>query len=558
MNKPLPPDKLRSLHTKMAAYNLLLEREKQSQRGGLIEFVRYFWDVLEPETPFVEGWPMIAICYHLEAIAFGDINRLLMVVPPGFAKSILTDCFFPAWMWSALDMPSKRVVAFSYSASLTERDNERFRALIMSDKFQELWGDKFKLEKIGESKVSNNKTGWKRATSVGGVGTGERGNLVILDDPHSIKQVESDGVREETVRWFREAMSNRLNDMQADSIVIIMQRSHDADVAGVIFSENLPYVVLSIEMEFDSTRETAGVPNEIGWVDPREVEGELAWPQRFSKAVCDTLRSTIGPFAWASQYQQNPVPRGGGILKREWWKPWDNEEAQLYGLEWQGARKEFPRFELVFASVDTAYGEREENAYSAMTVWGVFLDRARNRRLMLSYAWKKRVPLHGVLVDRQPGESEVNWRERQKQAWGLVEWIADTCRRYKVQRLLIEDKTRGHDLAAEIARLYARENWGVELLPVSGDKVSRAHSVVPIFADGGVYSPDTKWAEMVMMDCQRFPKGADKDIVDTCTQALNWARTRGLIERADETSAALEEEAAYHHPQQTVAQQYGV
>lgn len=140
----------------------------------------------------------------------------------------------------------------------------------------------------------------------------------------------------------------------------------------------------------------------------------------------------------------------------------------------------------------------------------------------------------------------------------MVEWVADTCRRYKVQRLLIEDKTKGHDLAAEIVRLYTRENWGVELLPVSGDKVSRAHSVVPIFADGGVYSPDTKWSEMVMMDCQRFPKGADKDIVDTVTQALNWARTRGLIERADETSAALEDEATYRPPQQTVAQQYGV
>ena len=463
--------RLTALREKISQYDRLRNRRIQSQRGGLIHFVRYFWSVLEPNTPFVEGWPMEAICLHLEAIAFGEINRLLIVVPPGFCKSLLTDVFFPAWLWGPMGMSGTRIIAFSYAASLTERDNARFRTLLMSDDFNELWGERFELEKVGETKVSNDKTGWKLASSVGGVGTGERGTIVILDDPHSIKQIESEVVRTETVRWFREAMSNRLNNMETDSIIAIMQRSHEGDVAGVIMEEDLGYCVLSIEMEFDASRSSAGIPNEIGWLDPRTEDGKLAWEERFSKEVCDRLRATIGPYAWASQYQQIPTPRGGGIIQRDWWQPWDAVEAQRYGLEWNGGRKEFPEMDLVIGSLDTSYGEKQQNDYNALTIWGIWIDGNKNRRAMLMFAWAKRLKLHGTVVSAMPGEAKINFKQRQQEQWGLVEWVADTCKRYKVRRLLIEDKTRGRDVAQEINRLYARENWGVELRQPSATRL---------------------------------------------------------------------------------------
>ena len=173
-------------------------RKNQSRRGGLIEFVRYFWHILEPKTRLVEGAALEAICRHLEAVTFGEINRLLMNVPPGFMKSLLTDVFWPAWEWGPMDLPHYRYVAFSYAASLTFRDNGRFRDLILSSEYQELWGKKFRARKIGEEKVTNDKTGWKLASSVGGVGTGERGDRVLLDDPHNVKEAESETVRGET------------------------------------------------------------------------------------------------------------------------------------------------------------------------------------------------------------------------------------------------------------------------------------------------------------------------------------------------------------------------
>jgi predicted phage terminase large subunit-like protein len=145
----------------------------------------------------------------------------------------------------------------------------------------------------------------------------------------------------------------------------------------------------------------------------------------------------------------------------------------------------------------------------------------------------------------------------------LIEWIADTCKRYKVTRLLIEDKARGYDVAAEINRLYTREKWAVELVDPVGDKVSRGHAVVPCFTDGAVWAPflkgyPVKWAEDVIKNCEVFPKATHDDLYDTVTQSLNWARVRGLILRGDEVSAALDDEAVYKPKLPSVAEQYGV
>src|SRR5271169_3880556 len=123
---------------------------RQTQRGyydtdgvrqrGLIDFIRYFWDVLEPETAFVDGWPLWAMVEHLEAVTFGEIKRLLINVFPGAMKSLLTDCFWPAWEWGPMGKAHYRYVTFSYSQMLTMRDNDRFRSLITSPKYQTLYG----------------------------------------------------------------------------------------------------------------------------------------------------------------------------------------------------------------------------------------------------------------------------------------------------------------------------------------------------------------------------------------------------------------------------------
>jgi predicted phage terminase large subunit-like protein len=283
------------------------------------------------------------------------------------------------------------------------------------------------------------------------------------------------------------------------------------------------------------------------------------WPERFGEKELARIEATIGPYMASGRLQQMPVPKGGGIIKRDWWQLWGPEEAAKYGLEWTDTRKEFPPTELVVGSLDTALGQKEENDFSAFTVWGVFVDRKGNRRAMLMYAWAHRLKLHGKLTSALPGEPEKVFKARQLREYGLVELIQDTCTRYKVQRLLIEDKTRGRDVAEEITRLYARENWGVELINPVRDKVSRTHAVVPLFTDNGVWAPNTVWAEKVITECSNFPKAEHDDLHDTAVMFMLWAREQGILLRGDEASYALEDELTYRpNTSRSVADAYGV
>jgi hypothetical protein len=281
---------LRSLDEKQERQKIERDFEKlrrqQTGRGGLFNFVRYFWHSLEPKTrKLIEGWPLEAICTHLEAMTFGDIpsNRLLINVPPGFMKSLLVDVFWPAWEWGPCNMPHMRYIAFSYSDGITTRDNNKMVRLIMSPAYQRLWGDRFKMVKLGERRIENDQTGYKVATSVGGLSTGERGDRVILDDPHNVIKAESELEREKTVRFFRESMSNRLND-ERSAIVIIMQRLHEGDVSGDVLARESDYCHLMIPMYFDPLRYPSSADgtatedpetgesyegNDIGWIDPR-------------------------------------------------------------------------------------------------------------------------------------------------------------------------------------------------------------------------------------------------------------------------------------------------
>src|SRR4029077_10818937 len=152
----------------------------------------------------------------------------------------------------------------------------------------------------------NSRTGWKLASSVGGVGTGERGDRIILDDPHNVKDVESEIVRTETTRWFRESLSTRFN-AAGTAFIVIMQRVHEDDVSGIILSNQMRYCHLMIPMLYDWERQTdednEPLRTDIGWEDPRydpdqqECDGELAWPDRFSQATCDQLQVDLGPYA---------------------------------------------------------------------------------------------------------------------------------------------------------------------------------------------------------------------------------------------------------------------
>jgi len=375
------------------------------------------------------------------------------------------------------------------------------------------------------TKFETTATGFREAVAAGSI-TGSRGDVVIIDDPHSVEGAASDAMRQSTLEWFTEAVPTRLNNPRRSAIVVIMQRLHEEDVSGVIINRKLGYDHIMLPMRFEPGRAKATM---LGISDPREEEGELLFPARFPEDVVDRDERVMGPYATAGQHQQNPEPRGGGIIKRAWWKRWD--------------RPAYPPFSYVVAALDTAYTEKEENDPSAMTVWGIFsggdqtaqITRSVNRhdeamqmaeraytaehpKAMLIYAWTERLELHD-----------------------LVEKVRETVGDYGVDHLLIEDRAAGHSVAQELRRIYGYDDFGVQLVnPGKADKVARLYSVQHLFADGLVYAPERTWAEAVINQVAQFPKGKHDDLTDTLSMAMKYLRESGLIVRSSEHSSALD------------------
>lgn len=280
----------------------------------LSSFVREAWPVLEPSASYVHNWHVDAICEHLEAVSEGRINRLLINVPPGSMKSLLVSVLWPAWEW-AMGHTSLRYLTTSHNDKPVIRDTRKMRDLVLSRWYQSLFPHVV-LNRTGETSFSNTRTGTREGVAFGSL-TSQRGDRLLIDDPHSTDTAESEKERERDTLRFREGALNRLNDQDRSAIVVIMQRLHEFDISGIIISMRMPYVKLILPAEFEPERRCS---TEIGFVDPRSTDGELLDPGRFPRAVVDQMKKDTTAYAWAGQYQQRPAPREGGMFKRHWFE----------------------------------------------------------------------------------------------------------------------------------------------------------------------------------------------------------------------------------------------
>ena len=528
----------------------LYELDLVDAEESLAAFVKQAWPIVEPGQSYVHGWHVDYLCAHLEAITDGVVlddgspyNRLLINVPPGTMKSMLM-MFWQAWEWGPRNMPHLRYVCASHSLDLAIRDGLRMRRLITSEWYQKRWGDRVQItsDQNQKTKFENTATGFRQAAAAGSI-TGSRGDRVIIDDPLSVDGGNSEAILASTATWFLEAVPTRLNNPATSAIVLVMQRLSEGDTSGIILDRGLTgWDHLMLPMEYDPTRAR---PSLLGIEDPRQEDGELLFPARFSRETVERDKKIMGPYATAGQFQQTPTPRGGGVIKTAWWETWMEESG-------------YPPMDYIIASIDTAYTTKQENDFSAMTVWGVFSGdiasmRADNyvnsRGKMRSNVEEAARFDEGVrirdMLDANP-ESVPKvmlmgaWQERLELS-ELVTKVASTCRKFKVDKLLVESKASGLSVAQELRRLYGAEDWAVQLInPGSLDKLARVYAIQHLFSEGMIYAPDRAWADMVIRQCEVFPKGKHDDLVDTVSMALRHLRETGLLVRAPERMAEID------------------
>jgi predicted phage terminase large subunit-like protein len=506
------------------------EAVKELCERNLIDFIRFAWHVIEPHK-YIDNWHIEAIAMHLSAITdemmLNDeqfYNRICINVPPGAMKSLLTGVMWPAWELGPRNMPYTKYVCASHSLDLAIRDNVKCRRLITSEWYQALWGDRVQLtgDQNAKGKFETTAGGFRQAVALTGM-TGARGDRVIIDDGMSVDGANSDAIRASTIETFETAVPTRLNSPEKSAIIVIMQRLHEEDITGVIIEKRLGYDHIMIPMEYDPDR---AVPTLLGWEDPRSERGELYFPARFPRHVVERDKKIMGKYAVSGQFQQQPTPDDGGIIQRKHWNLW--------------VEPEYPPFNYIVASLDTAYTAKTENDPSAMTIWGLWTDDPKTHatRVLNKNG-------HVQQVIRTYDEREVPPNIMLMHAWQahlempeLVKKVAETCKRWKVDRILIENKAVGMPVATELRRMYAGGDFGVQLEdPGSIDKMARLYSVQHLFEEGLVYCPDKAWADEVISQCMRFPKAKHDDLVDTVSMAMRYLRRTGMILRQEEVQS---------------------
>ena len=569
----------------------LRDIERANCEESLYEFMVAAWKYVDP-NPFVHGWPLEAVAEHLQAVCDGDIRRLIINIPPRCSKSSMTSVAFPAWVWaqrhdSPTSGPGVQFLTASFAQQLSLRDSVKTRRLLDSPWYQSLWGERFALtsDQNTKGRFDNNKGGTRLSTSVGSALTGEGGNIIIVDDPNAAQEAFSEATIQTTIEWWDSALSTRLNDAKRGAFIVIQQRLAEDDLTGHILSKDVgDWTHLCLPMKYEWTRHSVSI---TGWNDPRgcdddgeplvlvdangrriprdsaaqneltnKREGTLLWPERFGPKEIDLLERQLGPFAAAGQLQQRPEPAGGGVIKTDWWQPWELES--------------YPPFDYIIASLDTAYTTKTENDFSAMTVWGVFSatmseassnfvgrsgkrESQRDREAMFDEAMRVKNMTAGM------GGSDSTPRVMLMYAWQarlelheLVSKVEKTARDMKVDKLIIENKAAGHSVAQEIRRLYNNADFAVQLVdPKAQDKLARLYSVQHLFAEGMVHAPDHSWAQEVITQTSQFPKGKHDDLVDTVSMALRHMRELGMLTRQQERVTEMENMKRYTGKQPT-------
>jgi predicted phage terminase large subunit-like protein len=317
-------------------------------RKDFVSFVRKVFHVLNPSASFQMNWHICAIAYHLEQVRLGNIKRLIITVPPRSLKSIMCSVAFPAF---ALGQdPTKRLIVASYSADLAIKHGNDFRMVVNSAEYRGIFpAMRISAMKNTQSELVTTRNGFRLAISVDGALTGRGGDIIIIDDPIAALAALSQKSREHVVDWYSNTLLSRLDDKQNGAIVLVMQRLHEDDLAGVLLRGSDEWTVLSLPAIAEQDEQ---IPIGDGQVHVRHA-GDVLHPEREPREILESLRAQLGADTFAAQYQQRPVPPGGAMIKRPWVRRYD----------------QLPTSGLIIQSWDVANKQGEENDYSVCTTW---------------------------------------------------------------------------------------------------------------------------------------------------------------------------------------------
>jgi predicted phage terminase large subunit-like protein len=440
-------------------------------------FIRQAWPIVEPSTPYMHNWHIDLMCEYLDAVRLGEITRLIINVPPRYMKSNTVSVFWPCWEWT--QHPELRYLFCSYAANLSTKHSLDRRRILESAWYQKLWPHVvITTDQNLKTEYENTARGVMFSTSVGGVVTGKGGNRIVIDDPLDPRRAYSDANRNSANTFFDMSLTTRLNDKRRDAIVLVMQRVHDEDLTGHILSRTEESWTVC-KVPATEERDTVVTFPRSGREIMRKA-GEPLWPEREGLAQLAQMKIDLASHGYAAQYQQDPAPPEGAMIKSEWW------------VEYRCAPT---AFEEIMESWDMAFKDTRTSDFVVGQVWG-------------------RVGANIYLLDQVRGQWDIMRT--------IEHMIALSARWPEALLKLIEDKANG----PAIIQLLNGRMPGIVAVTPTDSKMARCAAVAPAIEAGNVhipdprFIPDAEWVQDFLLEFSRFPLGVHDDQVDAATQAL--------------------------------------
>jgi|TARA_R110000822_G_scaffold109585_3_gene239492 predicted phage terminase large subunit-like protein len=415
-----------------------------------------------------------------EDIANGVKKRVIVNIAPRHGKSELISYLAPAWFLGKY--PHKKVIMASHTADLAVNFGRRVRNLVGSDSYKDIFPDvNLQADSKSASRWGTNYNGEYFAIGVGGALAGRGADLFIIDDPHSEQDAKL-GKAEVFLpawEWFQSGPIQRL--MPGGAIIVVMTRWSKLDLTGQILNQ----MVKNDDVDDWEIVEFPAI------IEDSDGNDQSLWPEFWPLEELQSKKAALDIRYWNAQYMQNPTSEEGALIKREWWKIWEEEDP--------------PECEFIIMTLDAAQEKNNRADYNALTTWGVFYnEEVNNYNIILLNAVKQRLEF--------PELKELCLEQ-------YKEWEPDS--------FIVEKKSNGAALYQEFRRMGIPVG---EFTPGKGqDKVSRVNAVSDLFRSGIVWAPDRRWAKEVMEECNDFPSGANDDLVDSTTLALARFRQGGFI-----------------------------
>lgn len=322
-----------------------LSPERIRLAGNFLEFTRIFFYLRTGRTfdisePIGRESHYISVCRRLERTFMGDGKRLVINIPPRYGKTELLIHFVA---WSLAHYPDSNFIYVSYSHSLAKKQTQTIKEIIELPHYKALFRVELKQDTTAKDNFETTAGGSVYAVGAGGTITGRGagiknvsrfGGCVVIDDIHKPDEATSDTIRSGINDWYYNTLQSRVNSPATTPIIFIGQRVHEDDLAANLIATG----------EWDKL------------VLPAiDAAGNALHPAMHDIRALRKMQDE-SPYNFASQYQQDPQPAGGGIFKREWWS--------LHEYE--------PKIIDTFITCDTAETDKSWNDATVFSFWGVY------------------------------------------------------------------------------------------------------------------------------------------------------------------------------------------